>query len=116
MGDMGDIFNAMRENRRTHRAEMLAKSDTTGWTQHTPWHFSRMFGRDRVDWWPSGGKAKFQGRMVYGHRKVAELIRRLKGEPVPKPERVSCPLCGAKVRPVGLRDHQRDAHGVNANG
>lgn len=77
MGDMGDIFRDMKESVKAHRAKMLSQADTTGWTRHTDWHFSRMFGSERVDWWPSGGKAKYQGRMVYGHKKVAALLKRL---------------------------------------
>ena len=116
MGDMGELFNAQRAATKAHRAEMLAKADTTGWTKHTQWHFSRMFGRDRVDWWPSGGKAMYRKKMVYGHRRVAELLRRQSGEPLQKPERIPCPKCGAMVRPVGLQDHQRDAHGDRTHG
>ena len=74
MGDMGDTFNAMKESTKQHRKDMLAKADPAGWTQHTEWHWSRMVGSKRLNWWPSGGKAQFDGRMVYGHRKVAALI------------------------------------------
>lgn len=74
MGDMAETFNAMRDATKQHRAAMLAKADTTGWTKHTEWHFSRVFNGKRMDWWPSGGKAMFDGRMVYGHRKVKALI------------------------------------------
>lgn len=27
-------------------------------------------------------------------------------------EKVNCPTCGKRVKAVGLKDHQRDAHGV----
>jgi hypothetical protein len=81
MGDMGELFNAQRKATKQHRADMLAKADTTGWTRHTEWHYSRLHGPVRdaecVDWWPSGGKAKYKGRMVYGHRQVIALIARL---------------------------------------
>lgn len=90
MGDMGELFNAQREATRQHRAEMLAKADTTGWTRHTQWHFSRTFAGERVDWWPSGGKARYKGKMVYGHRRVAELIERLSPAPAPR-ERITDP-------------------------
>lgn len=84
MGDMGDIFNAMRSDKQRHRAEMLSKADTTGWTQNTPWHFSRVFGGRRMEWWPSGGKAMLDGRMIYGHRKVNKKIAELAAlEPKP---------------------------------
>lgn len=79
MSDMGDTFNAMREQTKLHRAEMLAKADTEGWTQHTEWHYSRTFAGKRMDWWPSGGKAMVAGKMIYGHRKVNAMIAKLKG-------------------------------------
>ena len=81
MGDMGDTFNAMRAATKEHRARKLAEANTEGWTQHTPWHFSRTFNGERVDWWPSGGKAQHKGRMIYGHRKVNALIARLTAAP-----------------------------------
>ena len=84
MGDMAEIFNAMKAHKKQHRAEMLAKADTSLWTQHTPYHFSRVFGPvhggERVEWWPSGGKARYRDRMIYGHRKVAALIAKLEGK------------------------------------
>lgn len=43
MGDMGEVWTGHRAAVRKHRAEMLAKADTTGWTQHSPYHFSRVF-------------------------------------------------------------------------
>jgi hypothetical protein len=39
MGDMGDLFNGMKQRTKQHRAEMLEKADTTGWKQHTQYHF-----------------------------------------------------------------------------
>jgi hypothetical protein len=84
MGDMGELFNAQKAATREHRATMLAKANTDGWTQHTPYHYSRLYGpvraAERVDWWPSGGKAMFRGKMVYGHRRVADLITKLFGQ------------------------------------
>lgn len=79
MSELGDDFRAMREETKRHRAKMLEKADTSGWTAHTDYHFSRDFNGERVEWWPSGGKAKYKGKMVYGHKKVNDLIKRLKG-------------------------------------
>ena len=85
MGDMGDTFAAMKAATKEHRANMLAAADTEGWQQLTEWHYRRQFGKTRVDWWPSGGKAqgfvKGSGRpprMVYGHGRVNALIANLK--------------------------------------
>jgi hypothetical protein len=81
MGDMGEVFNSMKQATKEHRAKMLDVADTEGWTKHTEYHFSRIFSGERIDWWPSGGKAKYRGKMVYGHRKVNSLIVKLKEQP-----------------------------------
>lgn len=31
---------------------------------------------------------------------------------LPATAKVNCPACGKRVKEVGLKDHQRDAHGV----
>jgi len=77
MGDMGELFNAQRAATKAHRAKMLAKANTEGWTKHASWHYSREFNGKRMDWWPSGGKAQYAGKMVYGHRQVNALISKL---------------------------------------
>lgn len=77
VGDVGDAYREAREGTKQHRAAMLAKANTAGWTRHTEWHFSRVFGTKRMDWWPSGGKAMLDGRMIYGHRKVNAKIAEL---------------------------------------
>lgn len=84
-GNMADTFRAMDQATKEHRAAMLEQADTAGWEALTDYHYRRWFDGTRVDWWPSGGKAQvfipFSGsppRMVYGHRKVAELVAGLK--------------------------------------
>jgi len=81
MSDMGELFNSMKQSVKEHRAKMLDAADTNGWTKHTEYHLSRVFNGERIEWWPSGGKAKYQGLMVYGHRKVNALIAKLKERP-----------------------------------
>jgi hypothetical protein len=80
MGDMGDVFNSIKAATKEHRAKMLEKANTEGWTRHTDYHFSHLFAGERMEWWPSGGKAKYKGRMIYGHAKVNSLIARLKDQ------------------------------------
>ena len=41
MGDMGEVFNAMREMDAERRSRNLAAADPTGWTIHTEYHWSR---------------------------------------------------------------------------
>lgn len=80
MGDMGEVFNAMRKQTKDHRSKMLAKANTEGWTQHTEFHFSRLFLGKKMEWWPSGGKARYDGKMIYGHKKVNAKIKQLESE------------------------------------
>lgn len=102
MSDMADDFNAMKANAKRHRAEMLEKADTSGWTKHTEWHFSRFFQGERVEWWPSGGKAKYKGRIVYGHKKVNELISKLLKEYHDHPgQRQGKGASSARIRTLG---------------
>ena len=63
---------------REHRHKMLGAANTEGWTAHTTWHFSRTFAGHIFDWWPSGGKARYRGRMTYGHSRVNSKIKQLK--------------------------------------
>ena len=77
MGDMGDYFRDLREHERARRQAALDAADTAGWTQHTPYHYSRQFGRSRMEWWPSSGKARLDNRMIYGHGRVLQIIEKL---------------------------------------
>ena len=77
MSDMGDDFREMREETRKHRQKMLAQANTEGWTRHTEYHYSRVIDGKRVEWWPSGGKVKVNGRMIYGHRKVNTMLSKM---------------------------------------
>lgn len=71
------MWRENRERVKAHRSDMLSKADTAGWTKHTDYHYSRMFAGKRFDWWPSGGKGMYEGRMIYGHRKVNSKIAKL---------------------------------------
>ena len=71
------MWRENRERVKAHRAEMLSKADTEGWTKHSNYHYSRMFAGKRFDWWPSGGKGMYDGRMIYGHREVNSRVAKL---------------------------------------
>lgn len=55
MGDMGEIFRAMKEHNKERREARLAAANPEGWTQHTPYHWSRTIGGKRINYWPSNG-------------------------------------------------------------
>lgn len=70
MSDIGELFREWKEDKRIYREKRLAQANPDGWTKHTAFHWSRTISGVRVEWWPSGGKAKVGDRMVYGHKKV----------------------------------------------
>jgi hypothetical protein len=74
MGDMGEIFNAMREADRWRRHRNLTAADPTEWTVHTDVHWSRTLDGDRLDYWPSRNKFRWRGKTYCGD--VRGFIRR----------------------------------------
>lgn len=63
----------MREERqklkRAKREARLAEADTTGWGQHTEYHFYLYVDgefRRKVDWWPNANKWQYKGQMYRG--------------------------------------------------
>lgn len=66
MGDMGDVFNAMRERDEERRAHNLQAADSTGWTKHTDYHWSRDLHGKRLDYWPTRQKFQYDGRVMCG--------------------------------------------------
>ena len=74
MGDMGEVFNAMREMDAERRSRNLAAADPTGWTIHTEYHWSRDLGGSRLDYWPSRNKFQWRGKVMTGD--VVGFIRK----------------------------------------
>ena len=72
--ELAEYYREHRIAIQERKQERLASADTEGWTKHTEYHYSRAFKTGRVDWWPSTAKAKYNGRMYYGNRKVGGLI------------------------------------------
>jgi len=73
MSEMGDFYREMRKGRQRLRQEALEKADTTGWTECTPYHFQRMHQGHQINWWPSGDKWQWRGRMYHGRWMAAFL-------------------------------------------
>lgn len=45
----------------------LAAANPDGWTQHTPYYWSREFKGKRLDYWPSRNKFQYaKGRVMHG--------------------------------------------------
>jgi hypothetical protein len=66
MGDMGEIFNAMRERDKERRHRNLEAADPSGWTVHTSVHWSRELAGHRLDYWPSRNKFRWKGKTHCG--------------------------------------------------
>lgn len=66
MGDMREVFDAMREMDKERREDNLAKADPTGWEKHTDYHWSRTLDGKRLDYWPSKKKFQYDGRIHTG--------------------------------------------------
>jgi len=86
MSEMGDMYREMRKGRQRLRQEALDKADTTGFVQLTPWHFQRMHDGDVINWWPSGDKWQWRGRIYYG-RWMAAFLEGARSAPRRRPKR-----------------------------
>lgn len=67
MGDMGEMFNAMRDADKERRERNLATANPDGWKQHTEYHWSRVLQGKRLDYWPSRNKFQHNGRIMTGN-------------------------------------------------
>lgn len=47
--------------------EQAAAQDDGGWTKHTDYHWSRLLGGQRLDYWPSRKKWMFGGKVQRGN-------------------------------------------------
>lgn len=73
MGDMGEVFNAIKEEKRAKRQNNLKNNQQlidSSWTIHSEYHVSktvRIEDRDvRVEFWPSSNKWKVGNRYYRG--------------------------------------------------
>lgn len=74
------IYDALKDHVKdkfdADRSRFLASAvadDDGGWTKHTPYHWSRMVGPDKLDYWPSRKKFQFKGKVRRGN--VSAIIR-----------------------------------------
>ena len=73
MGDMREVFDAMKKRDAERRSRNLAAAVPTGWTIHTEYHWSRDLGGYRLDYWPSRNKFQWRGKVMTGD--VAGFIK-----------------------------------------
>lgn len=69
MGDMGDIFNAMKDadkERRHKNKEIADAMDFSDFKKHTEWHWSRPMSEGRLDYWPTKNKWRYNDKNYSG--------------------------------------------------
>ena len=53
--------------------QQAVANDDGGWTKHTEWHWSRMIGEDKLDYWPSRKKFQFKGKVMRGLKALQKV-------------------------------------------
>ena len=67
MGDMGEVFRAMKHRDRERRQANLEAANPEGWTQHTQWHWSRVLSNgEKVQYWPTKNKFHYKNKTHCG--------------------------------------------------
>ncbi len=66
MGEMTDYFRQFDQEVKDRRQKNLEEFDPEGWTQHTEYHYSTVLLGDRLDYWPSGHKFQWRGKIRIG--------------------------------------------------
>lgn len=66
MGDMGDIYNAMKQHDKERKKKNLENANPNGWKKHTQYHWSQILNGERLDYWPSRNKFQYQGKIHCG--------------------------------------------------
>ena len=66
MGDMREVFDDMREHKKRRHARNLEAADSSGWTKHTTWHWSRRLDDAKIDYWPTKNKWRYKGKTHHG--------------------------------------------------
>ena len=80
MTDRDPIWDALKQHKKAKfdadRKQFLTQAnqqDDGGWTKHTEFHWSRIVGGDRLDYWPSRKKYQYRGKIMRGD--VMKVVR-----------------------------------------
>lgn len=66
MGDVGEMYRELREDRKEKGKNNLAFFNKDGWQKHTDYHYSRTIKGKRLDYWPSKKKFQYEGKIMTG--------------------------------------------------
>lgn len=53
------------------------------WVIHTDYHWTTIIEGEKIDYWPTKAKFRFEGQTKVGEKQLLNLIRILKNEPAP---------------------------------
>ena len=77
MGDMGDIFRAMKEIKKTNKENRLASADSAGWQVLNAYHWRKPLGGKFINYWPSTGTVMYgEKRTVKGSNFYKKLMEK----------------------------------------
>lgn len=62
MSGMKEYFDDVKVYLKERKNKNLTAANPEGWTQHTPWHWSRILKGHRIDYWPSKNKFRYMNK------------------------------------------------------
>jgi hypothetical protein len=83
MADMGELYRDWAEHKRRSKAARLEKAEQLeGWTKFTPYHWSTTIHGKQLDWWPTTGRWRYNGRTQAGTQEhlLRFIARRITGK------------------------------------
>ena len=75
--EIAQTFRAMKEARKEKKAARLDAANPDGWTQHTPYHWSRIIDGEKLNYWPSTGLCMYKNKRTnINSKRVKALLER----------------------------------------
>ncbi len=77
MGDMAEVFNAMKQHKKEIRAARMESADSEGWSKHTDHHWYRIIDGEKMNYWPASGLVMIgKSRMNINGKRAKSLIEK----------------------------------------
>tara|TARA_R110000850_G_scaffold273054_1_gene408797 strand:+ start:2029 stop:2271 length:243 start_codon:yes stop_codon:yes gene_type:complete len=75
MGDMAEVFNAMKQHKKESRAARFEAANDEGWEKHSDHHWYRIINGKKMNYWPSSGLVMIgKKRMNINGKRVKEML------------------------------------------
>ena len=74
MGDMREIYDAMKAAKKKRKADRLESANDENWSKHTPYHWFMEVDGGRLNYWPSTGLCMINGNR---HNIKSKFIKNL---------------------------------------